>query len=613
MTRWELLAGVALDLIVGDPHGVPHPVRGIGWLTSTMEMLLRRTGIPLRIAGVLLCVCVVTASSAVVWLTLPWVDVYWVYSLLSLRSLDTESKRVVDTLETGNLDLARARLAMIVGRDTASLNTSEIMRAVIETVAENVNDGVIAPLFYLALLGPAGMAAYKAANTLDSMVGHKNKQYADLGWASARFDDMLNFIPARLSALLVWIAAGFLGMSTVRSIRVTLRDAGSQPSPNAGWPEAAFAGAIGVQLGGVELLPRGAKGKGIPRRFDTASGYQSFPRNSSAAVRFVIIDDCRSLAMVLTHGGNLFEAARTLGCDWRDILDFSASINPLGPADGVRQAIDEALDRIAHYPDRHAFRLQNVLAAEWNVEPDRILLGNGATELIHFLARIWQIETTLITPVFSEFHRAYPKARLNTPGGEGLLVITNPVNPTGAASELPDHSGPILIDESFIEFSDLPTQMRSGYIVLRSMTKFHALPGLRIGALVGPGELLRKWREKREPWQVNVLAEAAAIAALGAKDHHRKTREFVLAERARLWDLYRTVPGVHLYPTHANYYFAQLNYSAARLCRYMYRNRVLLRDCSGWSGIDGQAVRFAIRTCEENDKLLALWRTYPCD
>ena len=155
---------------------------------------------------------------------------------------------------------------MIVGRDTANLDTPEILRAAIETVAENVSDGVIAPLFYLALLGPAGMAAYKAANTLDSMVGHKDERYRELGWASARLDDVLNFVPARLSAVLIWIAAGLLGMNPARSMRVTLRDAKSQPSPNSGWPEAAFAGAIGIQLGGVNYYRGESQRQRISRR-----------------------------------------------------------------------------------------------------------------------------------------------------------------------------------------------------------------------------------------------------------------------------------------------------------------------------------------------------------
>lgn len=257
MMRGELMAGVALDLALGDPHGIPHPVRGIGWLIAKAEIVCRRSGLPLRISGVLLCASVIAVSTAVVWITPPWANVYWVYSFLSLRSLDCESSRAVRSVDRNNIEAARSQVAMIVGRDTANLSAPEILRAAIETVAENVSDGVIAPLFYLALFGPAGMAAYKAANTLDSMVGHKDERYRELGWASARFDDVLNFIPARLSSLLIWIAAGLLGMNSARSLRITLRDAGSQPSPNSGWPEAAFAGAIGVQLGGLNYY-RGA-------------------------------------------------------------------------------------------------------------------------------------------------------------------------------------------------------------------------------------------------------------------------------------------------------------------------------------------------------------------
>jgi adenosylcobinamide-phosphate synthase len=251
VTRPEFAGAVLLDLAIGDPHCLPHPVRGIGWLIAKAEILCRRTGLPMRAAGVVLWTSVVITTTAVVWITPPWADVYWVYSFLSLRSLDSESSGVARSIERGDIDDARNRVAMIVGRDTANLDSHETLRAAIETVAENVSDGVIAPLFYFALLGPAGMAAYKAANTLDSMVGHKDERYRELGWASARADDVLNYIPARLSALLIWIAAGLVGMSLKRSVRITLRDAPSQPSPNSGWPEAAFAGAIGVRLGGV--------------------------------------------------------------------------------------------------------------------------------------------------------------------------------------------------------------------------------------------------------------------------------------------------------------------------------------------------------------------------
>lgn len=253
MTRWELLAGFGLDLVLGDPRWLPHPVRAIGWLIQNSERFWRARGIGLRLAGVFLCGGVVGSTMAIVWATLPWANIYWIYSFVALRSLDKEAAMVIDHLRAGSLERARAGLAMIVGRDTGHLEEQEIVRAVVETVSENFNDAVVAPLFYLALFGPVGMAAYKAVNTLDSMVGYKNDHYLDLGWASARVDDVLNFLPARLSALLVWVSAGVLGMKARNSIAVTLRDGASQPSPNSGWPEAAFAGALGVRLGGLNF------------------------------------------------------------------------------------------------------------------------------------------------------------------------------------------------------------------------------------------------------------------------------------------------------------------------------------------------------------------------
>lgn len=250
MTRWDVSAGVALDLALGDPRWLPHPVRGIGWLISRLERRLRSTGLPLRLAGVLLCASTVAITSGLVWITLPWANIYWIYSFLALRSLDSESMAVIAQLRAGDLVSARSALSGIVGRDTEELEVPEIIRAVIETMSENLSDGVIAPLFYLALLGPAGMAAYKAVNTLDSMVGYKNERYRELGWASARLDDLLNYIPARAAAALVWMAALLTGLNAGRSVRMTFRDGSSQPSPNSGWPEAAFAGALGVRLGG---------------------------------------------------------------------------------------------------------------------------------------------------------------------------------------------------------------------------------------------------------------------------------------------------------------------------------------------------------------------------
>lgn len=250
---YELAAGVALDLALGDPRWFPHPVRGFGWLLPRLERAWRAVGLPLRLAGVGYAVSAVAIACAVVRLTLPWFDIFWIWILLALRDLDAEALLVAHALERGDLADARQKLARIMGRDTAGLDEPEILRATIETVAENLSDAVIAPLFYLALAGPAGMAAYKAINTLDSAVGYRNERYAEFGWASARLDDVANFAPARLSAALVWVCAWLLRYDAAHSRRVTLRDAAKQPSPNAGYPEAAMAGALGVRLGGVNF------------------------------------------------------------------------------------------------------------------------------------------------------------------------------------------------------------------------------------------------------------------------------------------------------------------------------------------------------------------------
>lgn len=251
VTPKELLIGVGMDLLFNDPRSLPHPVRGLGWLIVKLEGILRGTRLPLRAAGVLLLISCLFISCTLVWLTLPWANIYWIWILLAIRGLDLEATEVVKSLDAGDIALAREKLSMIVGRDTAHLDEAEILRAAVETVAENLSDAIIGPLFYLALAGPIGMAAYKTVNTLDSMVGYRNERYREFGWASARLDDLLNLIPARLAAVLVWLCALLLRFDVRRSIEVTLRDAWRQPSPNSGYPEAAVAGALGIRLGGL--------------------------------------------------------------------------------------------------------------------------------------------------------------------------------------------------------------------------------------------------------------------------------------------------------------------------------------------------------------------------
>ena len=267
MTATQLLVAYVADLAFADPPWLPHPVRFFGLVTSVMEKTCRkfaRTPRALRAVGVLTALAVSSGAGLGAWVLLKWVrnssvlaeyalSTYLAYTTLSLRELDRAGRQVVLELRGGHLERARSALAMIVGRDTRTLDTCEIVRAVIETVAENTSDGVVAPMFYLALGGVPAALTYKAINTLDSMIGYKDDRYLYFGWAAARLDDVVNFLPSRLSALLAIAASFILRLSWKRSFRIVRRDARLQPSPNSGFPEAAYAGAIGVRLGGINV------------------------------------------------------------------------------------------------------------------------------------------------------------------------------------------------------------------------------------------------------------------------------------------------------------------------------------------------------------------------
>ena len=260
-----LALGFCLDLLLGDPHWAPHPVRLIGWLIAALEKALRRifpdTKNGLLTAGVFLVILVLGLSAGctvlLLWLcTLvsPWlafaVEVILSYQLLAARALRDESMKVCRCLEAGDLPGGRHAVSMIVGRDTDRLDETGVARAAVETVAENASDGVIAPLIFLAIGGaPLGML-YKAANTMDSMVGYKNDRYLYFGRCAARLDDVLNFIPARLAGALMCLAAPFAGLDEKDAWRIFLRDRKNHKSPNSAHTEAAAAGALHVQLAG---------------------------------------------------------------------------------------------------------------------------------------------------------------------------------------------------------------------------------------------------------------------------------------------------------------------------------------------------------------------------
>ena len=260
-----LLAGFCLDLLLGDPHWAPHPVRAMGALIAGLEKPLRRL-FPRTPGGEL------AAGAALVFFTLllptgltalllwacarvsPWlalgVETVVSYQLLAAKSLRDESGKVYEALKAGDLPAARRAVSMIVGRDTENLDEAGVARAAVETVAENASDGVIAPLLFLAIGGaPLGMF-YKAANTMDSMVGYRNDRYLYFGRPAARLDDLLNFLPARIAGVLMCLGAAAAGYDGRNAWRIFRRDRKNHKSPNSAHTEAACAGALQLRLAG---------------------------------------------------------------------------------------------------------------------------------------------------------------------------------------------------------------------------------------------------------------------------------------------------------------------------------------------------------------------------
>lgn len=260
-----LCIGFILDFILGDPHSLWHPVQGIGSLITGTEKVLRKVfpdkKKPLQIAGLLLVIFVVSVSVLLAGLLL-WIaeriqpalgfglSCILCWQMLAAKSLKTESMKVYTALEKEGLEAGRRAVSMIVGRDTKSLSEEGVIKAAVETVAENTSDGVTAPLFYMMLAGPLGGVFYKAINTMDSMIGYRNEKYRWLGTCAARLDDIANFIPARISALFMTAAAFVLGFDGKGAWKIYRRDRHNHKSPNAAQTEAVMAGALQVQLAG---------------------------------------------------------------------------------------------------------------------------------------------------------------------------------------------------------------------------------------------------------------------------------------------------------------------------------------------------------------------------
>ncbi len=345
-----------------------------------------------------------------------------------------------------------------------------------------------------------------------------------------------------------------------------------------------------------------------------------------------------------THGGNVFAIARSLGIPPEEIVDFSASINPLGPAPGVREAVAEAFDRLVHYPDTACTELREALAAQHGLSAGQLCVANGSTELIYLLPRLVGGKRALVVaPAFSEYEHALTLAgwdvdflylrpregfRLSLPHleeklGEGfdLLFLCNPGNPAGNLIEpaetervmdLAQAAGAfIVLDEAFIDFHEKSSSkamaVRSGNcVVLRSMTKFYALPGLRLGYAVASERVIGRLERLRAPWSVNTLAQAAGLASLVDSAYREQTLRLVAAERDFLAGALVDVAGLVPHPSAANYLLVEMEagQSAGELRRRLLADRLLIRECGNFMGLDDRFFRVAVRRREENERLV---------
>ncbi len=311
LTPWYiLLAAFVLDIMLGDPHYLPHPVRWLGKAIEILEPPFRRIHPNLTFCGGVYAVFLILGTWLLTFLVLaaahrvhPFcktlIDIILIYYTISIRSLDDAAMEVKKCLQKKQVQAAKKKVAMIVGRDIDKYNEDGLARATVETVAENLVDGVTAPLFFAAIGGAPLALAYKMVNTLDSMVGYKNDTYLQFGKASAKIDDVLNYIPARLTVPVVALAAQILARCGERSLMTAICEGANHASPNAGYPEAAFAGALAVKLNG----PNYYNGKLVKKPYIGVRFGQSSPGHIKKACDMMILSSFLWLILLMGVGG----------------------------------------------------------------------------------------------------------------------------------------------------------------------------------------------------------------------------------------------------------------------------------------------------------------------
>ena len=355
------------------------------------------------------------------------------------------------------------------------------------------------------------------------------------------------------------------------------------------------------------------------------------------------------------HGGNLYEAMRSRGGSLADFLDFSANINPLGLSPRVRSALQQSMEVVVCYPDPDATALKQAIAECYQVHPENIETGNGAVELIYLLCRALSPERVIMpAPTFSEYAAAAEAAGLPVATialrkengfvpeiesiirqlrAHDLLFVCNPNNPTGAvltsnqlepliaaASSVGAH---VVIDESFIDFRDsaamescrILVRQYDSLSVLHSLTKFLAIPGLRLGFLLAPEKLAQKTKRLRDPWNVNVMAQAAGLAGLADLDYRQQTLFLVGQEKEYLYREFQKLPGFSPLPPAVNFMLTDIGSSgwdAGRLQAGLWPYRIMVRNCENFIGLSDAYIRVAVKSPVENRRLLNVLKKLIC-
>ena len=499
------------------------------------------------------------------------------------------------------------------------------------------------------LLGGAPLAlTYKAINTMDSMVGYKNEKYLYFGRAAAKLDDVANYIPSRLAALLWIMAAAFTRNDAKGAWRIWRRDRRNHASPNSAQTESACAGALGVQLAGPayyfgEYYPKPTIGD--PLRPHRAGGYSAGRSDDVCSQRVcagVGMCDTGVLGMKqLVHGGDWMGYRERFG---RDALDFSANVSPLGLPEGVAQAIRDALPLADRYPDPLCRTLRAALSRAEGVPQERILCGNGAADLIFRLVWARKPRRALVTaPTFAEYATALESVGCTVERfflreqedfavtdafcaairpGVDMVFLCQPNNPTGQLTALPlveqvlrrcAACGTLLVvDECFLDFlPDHALHTAKGLlgegdlVILKAFTKLYGMAGVRLGyALSADTALLEQMQACGQPWGVSSLAQAAGLAALEETAYVEKVPGPSLAEPAappRRLGCGRWACG--WLDGRANYLLFQAPETLGETLR---QRGAVLRSCANYPGLGPGWYRTAVRTENENRQLLAL-------